>query len=354
MLRNEGHTRENPSIEAKETSGESKDVYRSHQYISECPHFLYCSKPCFPWSPRLDDTRDCLSEEDKSGKCKTVLVSNSFCNTNTNEDYNNFLVLIRTLHDKCNDIGKNEADEKILLDLRAIVQKFGLLSEVYQQKFQWEDCASFSSDNILFFVQSLVNKSSEYILPLHSAKLFIIPTVLSLKSPAPTPLYAAVKHLGQSNGEALLEGCILPLYHNKKGIENKFVSELVLRCINEGLVPVARTPALISVMSQHSSLWKDHNVLLLQAILRANDMPLNVSDVESLTAAIHNCASTSLKGSLKLAKLLLTLIKGWGINMPESWIHSARQTAQACGTFMSKAVLTALDEIETFQCKQIR
>jgi hypothetical protein len=204
-------------------------------------------------------------------------------------------------------------------------------------------------DIVLFIITATVSPSSSLSRCTTVARNILLPAVVALDAPPTQSLTAAAQHVGKSNPKALIEHCWIPIIGLSTPTLNKYHSEFILRSIKQGAVPVDLLYLLLDAAVQAVQNWNDYVLAMLQTILDIRPtVPLPTTPtVTSLAAALLQAGvSSNFKGSIKLGKLLLTFVKGYGkqLSCSQEAVEQCRRASQSIGTFMMKPTLAALDK----------
>ena len=315
------------------------DLVGSSQDDPACPTFLFCHQPCVPWALRLDSL-----EESRSNKA--IMRDDSEARDGCIEDAELAIQPLKKLYeDMCRHQIPAQLDQSDIRHFEDMLVIYERLDRLLQDKLLKGHLSCLPADAVLQLITSTVSSKSTHARIVTATRFFLQPTVQSLNEPPPAPLYAAVEHVGKVNPQALLEGCFIPLLQEETSMNNKYFSELLMKCIKGQALKPESVLRVVRDTSKRPVLWRQHTISILQCALETKHLQLHASDVKALISCIHFCATHAMKHSLKLAKLLVTIIKGWGKDMDESCILVARQAAQACGTFMSRTAQVALDAL---------
>ncbi|KAL4535819.1 hypothetical protein Ndes2526A_g05382 [Nannochloris sp. 'desiccata'] len=334
-----------------------------------CPEFLYTKSPAFPWAPELCTLEEANARKknaasqhaatlQKAAVIKTQAMKKDGSNYNGSEDTEDGARLIEAqaripaIRDNqqqqqrdSNNNTRNNTDPLEGAGLRNILP----------------------DDIILHIVAATISFSSSFLRCTTVAGSILLPAVAALDAPPTQSLTAAARHLGRSNPKALIEHCWIPLIMmtpaGGRGEEeelnedlslsfNKYHAEFILRSIKQDAVPSELLYLLVDVAVQiEVQFWNDHVIAILQTVLDTRPavvLPTTPTVTSLVAALLHAGQNSNFKGSIKLAKVLFTFVKGHGKQLirTEESVEQCRRAVQLIGTFMMKSTLSALDNAE--------
>ncbi|KAL4534486.1 hypothetical protein Ndes2437A_g05267 [Nannochloris sp. 'desiccata'] len=341
-----------------------------------CPEFLYTKSPAFPWAPELCTLEEANARKknaasqhaatlQKAAVIKTQAMKKDGSNYNGSEDTEDGARLI-------------EAQARIhnVLNAAAAIRD----NQQQQQRDSNNNTRNntdplegaglrniLPDDIILHIVAATISFSSSFLRCTTVAGSILLPAVAALDAPPTQSLTAAARHLGRSNPKALIEHCWIPLIMmtpaGGRGEEeelnedlslsfNKYHAEFILRSIKQDAVPSELLYLLVDVAVQiEVQFWNDHVIAILQTVLDTRPavvLPTTPTVTSLVAALLHAGQNSNFKGSIKLAKVLFTFVKGHGKQLirTEESVEQCRRAVQLIGTFMMKSTLSALDNAE--------
>jgi hypothetical protein len=333
------------------SSPELAQILTGDVVIPPCPSFLYCQLPALPWVPALQchttKLKGNVSDEARPHPSKrhvpcTVGTSET-CTKRLKPDENAIDPVTAQQIILAEFGGEKEIPEDVSGECRTA------LSVLVQHIIETDAPTTLrlSHDAIYVLITAIISETSSAAWNGSAARLLLLPALRELNQTPTQALHAALQHLGKFDPGALVERCILPALEETAAVSNRYFAELMAKAVKEKLIGAAALLQVIEaiVVPSKAPAWSDHTVLCLLAAVDKKP-PLNTATLSALLAAIFSAATGPLKGSVKLSKLLLAIIRAYGRDLDVDTRNVARQAAQSCGTFMTKAVLTALDALE--------
>ncbi|KAL4540866.1 hypothetical protein Ndes2526B_g05424 [Nannochloris sp. 'desiccata'] len=366
-----------------------------------CPEFLYTKSPAFPWAPELCTLEEANARKknaasqhaatlQKAAVIKTQAMKKDGSNYNGSEDTEDGARLIEAqariraelLNPTTITSTATSLSPSCIAALDNVLNAAAAIRDNQQQ--QQRDSNNNTRNNtdplegaglrnilpddiILHIVAATISFSSSFLRCTTVAGSILLPAVAALDAPPTQSLTAAARHLGRSNPKALIEHCWIPLIMmtpaGGRGEEeelnedlslsfNKYHAEFILRSIKQDAVPSELLYLLVDVAVQiEVQFWNDHVIAILQTVLDTRPavvLPTTPTVTSLLAALLHAGQNSNFKGSIKLAKVLFTFVKGHGKQLirTEESVEQCRRAVQLIGTFMMKSTLSALDNAE--------
>jgi len=353
-----------------------------------CPEFLYTKTPVFPWAPEL-----CTLEEASARKIiaapmhaaaltKAAAIITQEMKQGGNAknlegiDNNSRLLeaqaCVRAELLTTTTSSATSLSPSCLAALDVVLNAAAALGYSQQQSLPINTIDllegaglrnSLPDDIILHIVTATVSSSSSFSRCTTVARTILLPAVAALHAPPTQSLTAAAQNLGKSNPRALIEHCWIPCLMMaeageegklKKGLSmsfNKHHAEFIIRSMKQGAVPGDLLYLVLNSAVQIVYYWNDHVIAILQTVLDTRPsvvLPTTPTVTSLATSLLHAGQNSNFKGSIKLAKVLLTFVKGYGKQLigAEESVEQCRRATQLIGTFMRKSTLSALDNAE--------
>lgn len=306
-----------------------------HEVPAPCPGQLLTPTPLFPWAPRLREI-DTEEEPNSSKQCKDGMAMHSS------------VAVTREVTDACDLVKHFLADSSspippecmgaLHLILKRCVSPNSSKSHVDPISLSGLDYLEF--DTLLLIVTSTISAETSHAWCKVVARRMVLPSLRRLDAPFSQNLAATMEHLAMCDAQALAEECMYPVVQ-AADILNKYQAEVLAHVIKHCVLPVAYLPEFIRAACADALHWGEPAVLVVQSAIDAKP-GFEGETLNVILKAISVAAANRLCGSVRLAKLLLSLVKAYRHAMDEAIIDQARAVANNVGTFLSKTILTSL------------
>ena len=309
-----------------------------------CPEFLFTRDPCFPWAPRLCSVEAAavVAQEEEEEEQNTHSGHDEHSVQRLEEAQG--IVRSYVQQEECHQCLQPqclEALEIVLLAAAAASNSALILNGAGL-------CCSLAADALQVIISTTITPSSSYSRCSVVARGILLPAAVALDAPPPQSITAAATQLGECNPQALVEHCLRPLLLLQQF--TKHHAEFICRLVKQGTaVPNTMMYTVIDATTATTGgggdvLWSEHIVAVVQSVLDTKPS-LPAPTITALTTSMLRAAQQSLNGSIKLAKMMLVFVRGWGKEMGGGGdVERCRAAAEAVGTFMAKTILSALNK----------